>query len=166
MNIGDLVVCWLSPNEVAKLLSRFGNLKLAPRWSEPCRVLKFLDAEKNSMLVKSIWHKGLLKKVHVSDVHRLPTLITPEALNAAKFELIADLKRNAIPENITKNKISEVLQRIPAEDREMASDRMVAVEQAWKAPNEVENINKHSASSRYSKRSKNAGNICGKCTTH
>ena len=85
LNVGDLVVCWLSPNEVSKLLSRFGNLKVAPRWYKPCRVLKFLDADKNSLLVKSIWHNGLVRKIHVSDVRRLPTAITPEALNAAKF---------------------------------------------------------------------------------
>ena len=138
INVGDLVVCWLNPPEVAKLLSRFGSAKFAPRWSEPCRVLKFLNADKTAMLVKSIWHKGIVKKVHASDVHRLPTRITPEALNAAKFELVADLKRNAVPENMMKNKISEVFQRIPAEDREMASDRMATLEKAWKADNEAE----------------------------
>ena len=97
INVGDLVVCWLNPPEVAKLLSRFGSAKFAPRWSEPCRVLKFLNADTTTMLVKSIWHKGIVKKVHASGVHRLPTRITPEALNAAKFELVADLKRNEVP---------------------------------------------------------------------
>ena len=136
--VGDLVVCWLNPNEVSKLLSRFGNLKFAPRWSEPCRVMKFLDADKNSMLVKSIWHKGILRKVHMSDVRRLPTQLVPETLNAAKFELIADLKRNAITENITPTHLKEILQRIPAEDREMAKDRVATLEEAWKAPKEAE----------------------------
>ena len=72
LNGGDLVVCWLSPNEVSKLLSRFGNLKFAPRWSEPCRVLKFLDAEKTAVGQIHLAQRTR-EEIHVSDVrHFLP----------------------------------------------------------------------------------------------
>ena len=133
LNVGDLVVCWLTPTEVAKLLIRFGSLKFAPRWSEPCRIVKFFNEERSTMMVKSIWHKGLLKKVHEADVLRLPTRITTETLNAAKFDLIADLKRNAALPNPRKSNELEFLKRIPAEDREAAVSRLAALEVAWPA---------------------------------
>ena len=78
LDVGDLVVYWLSPHEVSKLLSRFGNLKFAPRWSEPCRVIRFLNKEKTALVVKSIWHDGILKKVHQADVMPLPKQWNPE----------------------------------------------------------------------------------------
>ena len=136
LNVGDLVVCWLTPTEVAKLLTRFGSLKFAPRWSEPCRIVKFFNEERSTMLVKSIWHRGVVKKVHEVDVLKLPTRMTTETLNAAKFDLIADLKRNAALNNTKKLNGSEFLKRIPAEDREVAVDHLTALEQAWPVVND------------------------------
>ena len=43
LNVGDLVVCWLTPTEVAKLLIRFGSLKFAPtmvRTLPNCEILQ------------------------------------------------------------------------------------------------------------------------------
>eukprot|EP01069_Polyplicarium_translucidae_P009985 Polyplicarium_translucidae@DN3351_c2_g1_i2.p2 len=41
LEIGDLVIVWLNPNECRRLLERFGTTRLMPRWSEPCRVTGF-----------------------------------------------------------------------------------------------------------------------------
>ena len=134
IEIHDLVVCWLNPNEVSKLLSRFGSLKFAPRWSEPCRVVRFLNEEKTVMMVKSIWHKGISRKVHRCDILPLPKEMTTEALNMAKFEMIADLTRNSVQSRRKELSTEDMLRRIPAEDREQAQDRMELMEEAWKAP--------------------------------
>ena len=132
--VGDLVVYWLNPHEVSKLLARFGNLKFAPRWSEPCRIHRFLNKEKTAMMIKSIWHQGLIKRVHRNDVMVLPKQLTPEALNMAQFELISDLKRNAATPRMKNAVAEDFLRKIPAEDREAAIDRLAIVKEAWTKP--------------------------------
>ena len=133
MEVNGLVVCWLSPHEVAKLLPRFGNLKFVPRWSEPCRILRFVNEEKTVMVVKSIWHRGIVRKVHECDVMPLPKQMTTEALNMAKFEMVADLKRNAINPRHKEALKEAMMKKIPAEDRELAQDLMHLVEETWRA---------------------------------
>ena len=132
--VGDLVVYWLNPHEVSKLLARFGNLKFAPRWSEPCRIHRFLNKEKTAMIIKSIWHQGVMKRVHRNDVMVLPKQLTPEALNMAQFELISDLKRNAATPRMKNAVAEDFLRKIPAEDREAAIDRLAIVKEAWTKP--------------------------------
>ena len=132
LQVGDLVIYWLNPSEVSKLLIRFGSMKFAPRWSEPCRIQRFLNQEKTVMIVKSIWHKGIVKKVHQNDVMPLPTQLTAEALNMAKFELVADLKKHAALSRPNHTAKMEFMNRIPAEDRKLALDHMDDLDNAWK----------------------------------
>ena len=132
LDVGDLVLYWLNPNEVSKMLSRFGSLKFAPRWSEPCRIRRFLNKEKTTMVIKSIWHEGIVKKVHQADVMPLPKQLTPEMWNMAKFDLIADLKRHKAAIKPQELVSAEFIRKIPAEDRELAWDHLAQLETAWK----------------------------------
>ena len=101
--VGDLVICWLNSTEIGKLLERFGGTKFAPMWSEPCRVVRLIGPDDRVLIVKSVWHKNLLKKVNASDVLLIPKMLTQEMVDVAKYDLVADLKRAAAPKESTRS---------------------------------------------------------------
>lgn len=81
-------------------MERFGDTKIMPKWSEPCRILSFRNKEKTALLVQRIWHTKLQRKINIKDVIRLPRKFGPDTIIAAKKELIADLHKHYIdPEN-------------------------------------------------------------------
>lgn len=128
--VNDLVVCWLNNNEVTKLLRRFGTTKLMPRWSEPCRIVKFKNKQKTIAIVKSIWHADLTREVATGDMLRLPKEMHQETLDAAKYEMLADLKRAAAPPTKSKS-AGRRLERVPWDDREKALENFKRLEQEW-----------------------------------
>ena len=127
LQVGDLVICWLNSTEVAKLLERFGGTKFAPTWTEPCRIVRFVDRDHRVVIVKSVWHKNLTRRVNICDVMGVPKLLTQEALDLAKYELVADLKRAAALGSRSQI-LEEHLTRIPATERAEARIRAVQLD--------------------------------------
>lgn len=94
LQIGDLVICWLRPNEVEDLLKRFGNTKMMPSRSEPCRVVRFGNGDESVVIVKSIWHEKIIKRINVHDVTKIPENLRNELGQISKYELLGDLKQH------------------------------------------------------------------------
>jgi len=83
--------------EAQQLSAGLGGSKLSPKWSEPCRiVVKFCNKDKTVVNVKSVWHRNIHRRVNINDVIKIPSTIGSEALNFAKMELLADLRKAAV----------------------------------------------------------------------
>lgn len=128
--INDLVICWLNSHEVAKLLKRFGTTKMMPRWSEPCRILRFKNKERTIAVVQSIWHEGLYREVSIGDILALPRTLHEETLSAAKYEMLGDLKRAAYTRDGIQP-LQKRLSRIAGTERDQALKSIRRLEDAW-----------------------------------
>ena len=130
--VGDVVICWLNHYEVTKLLQRFGGQKMMPRWSEPCRIRNFKNKDETVAVVSSLWHKDLTREVAVGDLLALPKNLNQETLNMAKYEMISDLKRAAIPRQ-QNDQLSAKLEQIPVGDRGDALSKAQYLQRNWES---------------------------------
>ena len=130
LKVGDVVICWLNPYEVGRIISRLGSRKFAPSWSEPCRVVRFINTDRSVVLVKSLWHRDLKRHVPVNDLTRLPDKLEAAELNMAKWELLADLKRF---EGTAERKVNPLLptEQVPARERDGLGDKCTDLQQQW-----------------------------------
>lgn len=92
IEIGDIVLYWFGQMERQTLCKVLSGSKLTPKWSEPCRVVKYCNKEKTAFWVKSIWHDNVCKQLNIHDVMKLPRLKGHYTLEAGKMEMLADLK--------------------------------------------------------------------------
>ncbi|EZG42859.1 hypothetical protein GNI_215480 [Gregarina niphandrodes] len=93
IDVGDAVVILLLDKLLHDLQQRFGDAKLLPTWSEPCRVTAIKD---NRVVTQSVWHIHLTYEAPLSEVMKVTRL--PVDLRALTIrEIAADHVRHKPP---------------------------------------------------------------------
>eukprot|EP00918_Siedleckia_nematoides_P037571 GHVU01081513.1.p1 GENE.GHVU01081513.1~~GHVU01081513.1.p1 ORF type:complete len:1271 (-),score=152.90 GHVU01081513.1:573-4139(-) len=118
--VGDTVLYSLLGKEQEATNALYGAAKWAPNWSEPCRVVKFVNESKTTVKVVSLWYKGRSRQVNISIVRKLPTMNEPH-ISMARKELEAEMRRHIElgrkrPLEMTEAEVEAGLKRLRGED--------------------------------------------------
>eukprot|EP00918_Siedleckia_nematoides_P045399 GHVU01099346.1.p1 GENE.GHVU01099346.1~~GHVU01099346.1.p1 ORF type:complete len:1737 (+),score=226.63 GHVU01099346.1:171-5381(+) len=119
IKVGDTILYSLAGKEQESINSLYGAAKWAPKWSEPCRVVQFVNESRTTVKVVSLWYKGRSRHVSLSIVRKLPTMVEPHVWMARR-ELEAEMRRHIElgrkrPLEMTEGEIEAGLKRLRGE---------------------------------------------------
>lgn len=94
LEINDLVVYELNHKELNEINKQQFSAKFTICWSELYRIRSFSNKDKTVITISSIWNDSIIKKIHISQVRKIPREYGIRELNKAKYELLADIKKD------------------------------------------------------------------------
>eukprot|EP00918_Siedleckia_nematoides_P004896 GHVU01010809.1.p1 GENE.GHVU01010809.1~~GHVU01010809.1.p1 ORF type:complete len:910 (+),score=102.43 GHVU01010809.1:110-2839(+) len=96
LKVGDLVVCKWRPSELRWRNAMHGGPKLAPKWSEPRRIIEIHGRSQARLVVQSIWFNTPPNEMSLHDVRPIPAMPHPSALLANLKYIIHSLENHCV----------------------------------------------------------------------